>query len=104
MRIIEKLLNLFRCKVYLVKYPDPMSQDECRKILAEQGENSRLWQALDTIIDFELLDAINEVSDNELTTNKLSHASGRVEAISNLKAKIEEAKKWRSGKMNYKTN
>lgn len=104
MKIIKKLFSLFRAKAYLVKYPNPITHDECRKILAEQGQDSRLWQALDTIIDLELLDAINEVSDNELSTNKLCHASGRVEAISNLKAKLEEAKKWRSGKMSYKTN
>ena len=88
----------------LIKYPEQFTYEECQKVFAEQGEKSRLWQALDTIIDLELLDAINEISNPKLKTNELSHASGRVEAISTLKAKIEEAKKWRIGKMNYKTN
>lgn len=96
--------NFFKKQVKLVSYPTKMSEDESKKILAEQGEDSRIWQALDTIIDLQLLDAVNEVSDPKLHQNQLFHASGRIEAISTLKLKIQEAKKWRIGKMNYKTN
>lgn len=98
------MFNFLKRRATLVKYQNLLTYEECQKIFAEQGEDSRIWQALDQIIDTELLDAINEVSDPKLSQSKLSHASGRIEAISSLKAKIEEAKKWRSGKMNYKTS
>lgn len=95
------IFNLFKKRAILKKYPDPMTAEEAMKVLAEQGQGSRIWQALDLIIDNELLDAVNAVADPKLQPHAMSHASGRIDAISTLKAKIEEGKSWRSGKMNY---
>lgn len=83
----------FRKRAIIVKYPSPMSGDDVKKIFAEQGEGSKLWQALDSILDNMLLDAVNDVSDPKNDVSKYAHAAGRVDAISGLKARIEEYKK-----------
>jgi len=95
---------MFKRKVKLVKYPEPMSMPEVGNVFRDQGEGSKIWQALDTIIDNHLLDAVNEVSDSKLSTQQLSHASGRIDAISSLKARMEEFKIWKTGKTNYKNS
>ena len=38
-------------KAKLVKYPQPMSSEDVRRIFLEQGDDAKIWQALDTIID-----------------------------------------------------
>lgn len=83
----------FRKRATIVKYPSPMSGDDVKRIFAEQGEGSKLWQALDSIFDNMLLDAVNDVSDPKNDVSKYAHAAGRVDAISALKARIEEYKK-----------
>jgi hypothetical protein len=83
----------FRKRATIVKYPSPMSGDDVKRIFAEQGEGSKLWQALDSILDNMLLDAVNDVSDPKNDVSKYAHAAGRVDAISGLKARIEEYKK-----------
>ena len=80
-------------KATLVKYPEPMSAEDVQKVFLEQGEGSKLWQALDSILDNMLLDAVNDVSDPKNDVTKYAHAAGRVDAISGLKSKIEEYKK-----------
>ena len=66
---------------------------DVKKIFVEQGEGSKLWQALDSILDNMLLDAVNDVSDPKNDVTKYAHAAGRVDAISGLKSRIEEYKK-----------
>lgn len=83
----------FRKRATIVKYPSPMSGDDVKRIFTEQGEGSKLWQALDSIFDNMLLDAVNDVSDPKNNVSKYAHAAGRVDAISALKARIEEYKK-----------
>lgn len=83
----------FRKTAKLVKYPVPMKGEEVKKVFVEQGEGSRLWQALDSILDNMLLDAVNDVSDPKNDVTKFAHAAGRVDAISGIKAQIEEYKK-----------
>jgi len=80
-------------KATLVKYPNPMSSEDVKKVFLEQGEGSKLWQALDSILDNMLLDAVNDVSDPKNDVTKYAHAAGRVDAISALKSRIEEYKK-----------
>ena len=70
-----------------------MSAEDVQKVFLEQGEGSKLWQALDSILDNMLLDAVNDVSDPKNDVTKYAHAAGRVDAISALKSKIEEYKK-----------
>ena len=77
-------------KATLVKYPNPMSAEDVQKVFAEQGEGSKIWQALDSVIDNMLLDAVNDVSDPKNDATKFAHSAGRVDAISNLKARLEE--------------
>ena len=96
------MLSLFKRTAKLVKYPEPMSLHDIENTFREQGEDSKMWQALDTIIDNHLLDAVNEVSDIKLNSNQLSHASGRIDAISSLKARMEEFKTWKTGKMKFR--
>jgi hypothetical protein len=87
---------MFCCKkkkAMLVKYPNPMSPDDIRRIFSEQGEEDKMWQALDTIIDNLLLDAVNDVSDPKNDAIKFAHAGGRVDALSNLKNRLDEYKK-----------
>jgi hypothetical protein len=52
-----------------------------------------LWQALDSVLDNMLLDAVNDVSDPKNDVTKFAHAAGRVDAISGIKSRIEEYKK-----------
>lgn len=89
-------------KAKLIKYPTPMKWDEVGRVFAEQGEQNRIWQALDTLIDSILLDAINDVSESMNEIGKYAHAAGRVDAITNLKARVEELKQWKSGKTFFK--
>jgi hypothetical protein len=77
----------------IVKYPQAMNAEEVAKVFVEQGRDSKLWQALDTILDNMLLDAVNDVSDPENDVTKFAHAAGRVDAISGIKSRIEEYKK-----------
>lgn len=81
-----------------------MGSDEVVKVFKSQGAESKIWQALDSVIDNHLLDAVNDVSDPKNDSHSLSHASGRVDAISTFKSKIEEFKEWKNGKTNYKTS
>ena len=81
---------MFKRKATLVKYPNPLSAQDIKKIFLEQGEGSKIWQALDTVIDNMLLDAVNDVSDPQNDATKFAHSAGRVDAISNLKARLEE--------------
>ena len=80
-------------KAILVKYPYPMSATDIKKVFLEQGDESKIWQAFDTIIDNMLLDAVNDVSDPKNDATKFAHSAGRVDAISNLKARLEEYRK-----------
>ena len=80
-------------KATLVKYPNPMSAEDVKKVFLEQGKGSKLWQALDSVLDNMLLDAVNDVSDPKNDVTKYAHAAGRVDAISALKSRIEEYKK-----------
>ncbi len=70
-----------------------MSGDDVKRIFGEVGEDSKLWQALDSILDNMLLDAVNDVSDPKNDVTKFAHAAGRVDAISGLKSRLEEHKK-----------
>ena len=63
----------------------PMSSEDVRRVFLEQGDDAKIWQALDTIIDNLLLDAVNDVSDPKNDATKYAHAGGRVDALSNLK-------------------
>ena len=85
------LTRLFKRKVKLVKYPQPMGHEEVAKVFRGFGSD-KIWQELDTIIDAHLLSAVSDVSDSKLSATELAHASGRVDAISTLKLKIEEYK------------
>ena len=87
-----ELLNKILKKTRLVKYPEPMSVERVQQIFREQGKDSNIWQALDTVIDQQLLDAVNEVSDAKLDHCGRAHAAGRIDAISTLKGRIEEFK------------
>lgn len=80
-------------KATLVKYPYPLLPSDIKKIFLEQGDESKIWQALDTIIDNMLLDAVNDVSDPKNEATKFAHSAGRIDAISNLKARLEEYRK-----------
>ena len=80
-------------KATIVKSPEPMSADRVEKVFAEQGRDSMLWQALDSVLDNMLLDAVNDVSDPKNDVTKFAHAAGRVDAISGIKSRIEEYKK-----------
>lgn len=96
-----KFLNLFRKTATLVKYPEPMKPEEISKVFQAQGADSKIWQAIDAVIDNHLLDAVNDVSDPKQDAHSLSHASGRVDAISTFKSKMEEFRKWKNGKMSF---
>lgn len=87
-----ELLNKIFKKTRLVKYPEPMSVERVQQIFKEQGKDSNIWQALDTVIDQQLLDAVNEVSDAKLDQCGRAHAAGRIDAISTLKGRMEEFK------------
>lgn len=93
--------SLFKRSATLVKYPEPMNPEQVKKVFQAQGENSKIWQAIDAVIDNHLLDAVNDVSNPKQDTHSLSHASGRVDAISTFKSKMEEFRSWKNGKMNY---
>lgn len=84
-----------------MKYPEPMTAEQVTNAFNEVGHDSKLWQALDSVIDNHLLDAVNEVANPELDSNQTSHAAGRIDAISQLKSRIEEYRKWKNGKTNY---
>ena len=90
--MFKRLIKHLRQEVKLVKYPEPMSADRVQQIFKEQGRDSNIWQALDTIIDQQLLDAVNEVSDSKLDHCTRAHASGRIDGISTLKGRLEEFK------------
>ncbi len=79
-------------KATLVKYPNPMSADDVTRIFKEVGQDSKLWQALDSVFDNMLLDAVNDVSDPKNDVTKFAHAAGRVDAISGIKSRLEEYK------------
>ena len=91
-----------RPQAKLIKYPSPMKADEVANVFNDMGEDSKIWQALDTIIDNHLLDAVNEVADPQLSSQQTSHAAGRIDAISTLKGKLEEFRKWKNGKNSYR--
>jgi hypothetical protein len=76
----------------LVKYPSPMNADDVSRVFNEVGQDSKLWQALDSILDNMLLDAVNDVSDPKNDVTKFAHAAGRVDAISGIKSRLEEYK------------
>ena len=98
------MIGLFKRRATLVKYPDQMKHSDVSRIFSEYGDDSKIWQALDTVIDSHLLSAVNDVADPKLSSNELSHASGRVDAISTLKSKIEEYRQWKNGKTNFKNS
>ena len=79
-----------------------MSANQVANIFNDIGEDSKLWQALDTVIDNHLLDAVNEVANPDLNVQQTSHAAGRIDAISTLKSKLEEFRQWKNGKTSYK--
>lgn len=84
---------MFRKKrATLVKYPSPMNADDVSRVFNEVGQDSKLWQALDSILDNMLLDAVNDVSDPKNDVTKFAHAAGRVDAISGIKSRLEEYK------------
>ena len=95
------MFSLFKKKSKLVKYPKPMSADEVAQAFGDVGDGAKLWQALDTIIDASLLDAVNDVSDPACDTQKMSHAAGKIDALATLKTQIEEFKKWKNGKISF---
>ena len=78
-----------------------MTSSEVAQAFSDVGDGAKLWQALDTIIDAALLDAVNDVSDPACDTQKMSHAAGKIDALATLKTQIEEFKKWKNGKMSY---
>ena len=45
---------------------------------------------------------MNEVADPQLNSQQTSHAAGRIDAISTLKGKLEEFRKWKNGKNSYR--
>ena len=99
---MSMFLNFLKPKTAtLVKYPEPMNGDEIGKVFQAQGEDSKIWQALDALLDSHLLDAVNDVSDPKNDIHSLSHASGRVDAISTFKSKLEEFRSWKSGKTSF---
>lgn len=98
------MLRLFKRRATLVKYPEPMSAEDISRIFSEYGDDTKIWQAIDTVIDSHLLSAVNDVADPKLDSNGLSHASGRVDAISTLKSKMEEYRQWKNGKTNYRSS
>lgn len=99
---MRKVFSFFKPKrATLIKYPNAMDGEEIGKVFQAQGEDAKIWQALDAVIDNHLLDAVNDVSDPKNDTHSLSHASGRVDAISTFKSKLEEFRTWKSGKTNY---
>ena len=100
--MFKKLFS--RPRAVIVKYPAPMKTEEVVDAFQSQGKDTLIWQAIDTVIDNHLLDAVNDVSDPQLNSTALAHTAGRVDAISTLKSKIEEYKKWKNGKMSYKQN
>jgi hypothetical protein len=81
-----------RKRATLVKYPSPMNADDVSRIFKEVGQDSKLWQALDSVLDNMLLDAVNDVSDPKNDVTKFAHAAGRVDAISGIKSRLEEYK------------
>ena len=97
-----ELLNKLFKRSKLVKYPEPMSANQVANTFNDIGEDSKLWQALDTVIDNHLLDAVNEVANPDLNVQQTSHAAGRIDAISTLKSKLEEFRQWKNGKTSYK--
>ena len=99
--MISVLRSLFQRSATLVKYPEPMNPEQVKKVFQAQGEDAKIWQAIDAVIDNHLLDAVNDVSNPKQDTHSLSHASGRVDAISTFKSKMEEFRSWKNGKMNY---
>ena len=84
--------NLFRKSVRLVRYPAAMDMEDVIRAFRDVGEGSPFWQALDSILDSALLDAVNDVSDSKKTSEELFHCAGKVEALSLFKARIEEIK------------
>ena len=86
------MFSFLRKKAVLVKYPDPMKAEDVQRVFKDQGENDKIWQALDSILDNHLLDAVNDVSDPKNDVTKFAHAAGRVDAISAIKSRIEEYK------------
>jgi len=69
-----------------------MNADDVSRVFNEVGQDSKLWQALDSILDNMLLDAVNDVSDPKNDVTKFAHAAGRVDAISGIKSRLEEYK------------
>ena len=69
-----------------------MKAEDVQRVFKDQGENDKIWQALDSILDNHLLDAVNDVSDPKNDVTKFAHAAGRVDAISAIKSRIEEYK------------
>ena len=102
--MFKQLIKKLRPKAVLVKYPEPMTAKDIENTFADQGQDSKIWQALDTIMDNALLDAVNDVADPSHTVEKMSHAAGRVDALAMLKSQIEEFKKWKNGKTFYTQN
>lgn len=100
-KLIKKILSP---TARLVKYPTPMDSNEIGKVFQAQGQNAKIWQALDAILDNHLLDAVNDVSDPKNDSQSLSHAAGRVDAISTFKNKMEEFRTWKNGKTNFKSS
>ena len=92
--MFKRLFKKLRPKAVLVKYPETMSLERVRQVFLDQGESSNIWQALDTVIDQQLLDSINQVSEAKQDHCERAHAAGQVDAISCLKARIEEFKQW----------
>ena len=82
---------MFRPRAKLVKYSEPLGDAAIRDAFSSVSSGSPFWHAFDKVIDQTLLDMIDRVSDPAITEThgKLAHASGGVDAISTLKAKIQ---------------
>ncbi len=76
-----------------------MSGEDVRKAFGAIGAENKFWAALDVLIDNQLLDAVSDVANPDLSENpgKLSHGAGKVEALSLLKSRIEEFKPYDGG-------
>jgi hypothetical protein len=101
---VELLSKLFKRRASLIKYPQPLTGEEVKNIFGDQGEDNKIWQALDTIIDAALLDSVNDVADSKNSPEMFSHSAGKIDALALLKSQIEDYKPWKNGKIFYKKN
>ena len=89
-------------RVRFVKYPEQMTMEKVKQVFLDQGEDLKLWQALDTTLYKDILDAMTDSADPKKDANELFHIGGRIDALTQLKFEIQELRKWKSGRTNYK--